>query len=240
MASVGIRDVKKAYGTTEVIHGVDIAIADGEFLVLVGPSGCGKSTLLRMIAGLEDDHRRRDPHRRPRRQRRAAEGPRHRDGVSELRALSAHDASREHGVLAASCAARRKAEIDAAGRPGRRHPRPEPLLDRYPRQLSGGQRQRVAMGRAIVRDPEVFLFDEPLSNLDAKLRVADARRDQGAAPAAADHHRLRHARPDRGDDHGRPHRRDARRRRRADRHAARALRPARPISSSPASSARRR
>ena len=84
-----------------------------------------------------------------------------------------------------------------------------PLLSRYPRQLSGGQRQRVAMGRAIVRDPQVFLFDEPLSNLDAKLRVADARRDQGAAPAAEDHHRLRHPRPDRGDDHGRQDRRHA-------------------------------
>ena len=171
MASVAIRDVRKAFGATHVIHGVDIAIGDGEFVVLVGPSGCGKSTLLRMIAGLENITARRNPHRRPRRQQPAAERARHRHGVPELRALSAHDRRRQHGLLAE--AARRAARARSTTRVNRAadilgltH-----LLERFPRQLSGGQRQRVAMGRAIVRDPQVFLFDEPLSNLDAKLRV---------------------------------------------------------------------
>ncbi len=222
------------------MHGVSVDIEDGEFVVLVGPSGCGKSTLLRMIAGLEtitggeigiggrvvNDV--------------AAEGPRHRHGVPELRALSAQDRRREHGLRA-------QAQGRAEGRDrARRSARPPTildlghLLDRYPKQLSGGQRQRVAMGRAIVRDPQVFLFDEPLSNLDAKLRVTMRVEIKELHQRLEDHDDLRHPRPDRGDDHGRQDRRDARRPRRADRHAARPLRPARPTSSSPASSARRR
>ena len=112
MASVAIRDVRKAFGSTTVIRGVDVAIGDGEFVVLVGPSGCGKSTLLRMIAGLENITVGRNPHRRARRQRRAAERARHRHGVPELRALSAHDRRRQHGVLAQ--AARRAASRDRA------------------------------------------------------------------------------------------------------------------------------
>src|SRR5688500_13087324 len=170
MSSVQIRDVRKSFGTFEVLHGVSIPIEDGEFVVLVGPSGCGKSTLLRMLAGLEniisgtisiDDRvvnnvqpKERDiamvfqnyalyPHMT------VADNM----GFSlKLRGASADEISK--GV-------NRAAEILAL----------TGLLDRYPRQLSGGQRQRVAMGRAIVRDPQVFLFDEPLSNLDAKLRV---------------------------------------------------------------------
>ena len=171
MAQVAIRDVSKAFGAVKVLHGVSVDIADGEFVVLVGPSGCGKSTLLRMVAGLESvtggtiaiGDRIGQPS--------AAGQARHRHGVPELRALSAQDGGAEHGLRAEA----------AEDRPGdrrrarqARRPRSStsmPYLDRYPRQLSGGQRQRVAMGRAIVRDPQVFLFDEPLSNLDAKLRV---------------------------------------------------------------------
>jgi multiple sugar transport system ATP-binding protein len=171
MSSVQIRDVRKSFGGFEVLHGVSIPIEDGAFVVLVGPSGCGKSTLLRMLAGLENitsgtisigdrvvnnvQPKERDiamvfqnyalyPHMT------VADNM----GFSlKLRGASADEISK--GV-------KRAAEILAL----------TPLLDRYPRQLSGGQRQRVAMGRAIVRDPQVFLFDEPLSNLDAKLRVA--------------------------------------------------------------------
>jgi multiple sugar transport system ATP-binding protein len=171
MASVHIRGVHKHFGTTHVIRGVDVDIADGEFAVLVGPSGCGKSTLLRMIAGLEE----------------ISEGeieiggkvvndvpPKERDiaMVFQNYALYPHMKVRDNMAFSLLLAKRPRNEIDArvdkaAGILGLAH-----LLDRYPRQLSGGQRQRVAMGRAIVRDPQVFLFDEPLSNLDAKLRVA--------------------------------------------------------------------
>src|SRR6187455_2001327 len=171
MSSVQIRDVRKSFGGFEVLHGVTVPIEDGQFVVLVGPSGCGKSTLLRMLAGLENitsgtisigdrvvnnvQPKERDiamvfqnyalyPHMT------VADNM----GFSlKLRGASADEIS--NGV-------KRAAEILAL----------TPLLERYPRQLSGGQRQRVAMGRAIVRDPQVFLFDEPLSNLDAKLRVA--------------------------------------------------------------------
>ncbi len=170
MAAVAIRAVHKHFGSTHVIRGVDFDIADAEFCVLVGPSGCGKSTLLRMIAGLEE----------------ISEGeiaiggtvvnrvpPKERDiaMVFQNYALYPHMTVRDNMSFALMLAKQSKGEIDARvgkaadilGLAG--------LLDRYPRQLSGGQRQRVAMGRAIVRDPKVFLFDEPLSNLDAKLRV---------------------------------------------------------------------
>jgi multiple sugar transport system ATP-binding protein len=171
MASVTLSRVKKFFGTTQVVHGVDISIDDGEFCVLVGPSGCGKSTLLRMIAGLEE----------------ITEGeiaiggrvvnhvaPKARDiaMVFQNYALYPHMTVFENMAfslkLAGRPAAEMKERVDAAAKIlglG-------DYLERYPRQLSGGQRQRVAMGRAIVRQPQVFLFDEPLSNLDAKLRVA--------------------------------------------------------------------
>ena len=155
-----------------MLHGVSVDIADGEFVILVGPSGCGKSTLLRMIAGLENITGGEIAIGGTGGEQRAAEGARHRHGVPELRALSAHDGARQHGVLA-EAGEGAEAAIDGAARSSAR-PRSSAsssYLDRYPRQLSGGQRQRVAMGRAIVRDPQVFLFDEPLSNLDAKLRV---------------------------------------------------------------------
>ncbi len=170
MARVNIRAVQKHFGSTHVIRGVDIAIADGEFCVLVGPSGCGKSTLLRMIAGLEE----------------ISEGeiaigetvvnrvpPKERDiaMVFQNYALYPHMTVRDNMSFALMLAKQPKAEIEARVKKAADILGLTVYLDRYPRQLSGGQRQRVAMGRAIVRDPQVFLFDEPLSNLDAKLRV---------------------------------------------------------------------
>lgn len=170
MATVGIRDVTKAFGRLEVIHGVSLDIEDGEFTILVGPSGCGKSTLLRILAGLES----------------ASTGeimiggrvvtdlpPKARDiamvfqnyalypqmTVRQNLSFSLRIAKVDRRVVERSVLA--AAELLGIGE----------LLDRFPRQLSGGQRQRVAMGRAIVREPQVFLFDEPLSNLDAQLRV---------------------------------------------------------------------
>jgi ABC-type sugar transport systems, ATPase components len=170
MAPVTLKSVTKSYGATSVLHGIDIDIANGEFVVLVGPSGCGKSTLLRMIAGLET----------------ITDGaveigsrvvndlePKDRDiaMVFQNYALYPHMTVATNMGFSLEHRGGSKAEIAervqwAAGILGLTH-----LLDRYPRQLSGGQRQRVAMGRAIVRNPQVFLFDEPLSNLDAKLRV---------------------------------------------------------------------
>ena len=171
MASVGIRDVKKAFGTTQVIHGVDITIGDGEFVVLVGPSGCGKSTLLRMIAGLENitggEIRIGD---------RVVNNvpPKERDiaMVFQNYALYPHMTVAANMGFSLKLRGAPKTEIDSRVNRAADILGLKPLLERFPRQLSGGQRQRVAMGRAIVRDPQVFLFDEPLSNLDAKLRVA--------------------------------------------------------------------
>jgi multiple sugar transport system ATP-binding protein len=170
MAQVEFRDVRKTYGDLEVIHGVTANVVDGEFVVIVGPSGCGKSTLLRMVAGLEA----------------ITSGeivigdrvvntlePKDRDiaMVFQNYALYPHMKVRENMAFALMLAKRPQAEIDKRVGEAAAILGLEPYLDRYPRQLSGGQRQRVAMGRAIVRDPQVFLFDEPLSNLDAKLRV---------------------------------------------------------------------
>ncbi len=170
MASLEIVDVRKAYGTTRVIHGVDIVIDDGEFVILVGPSGCGKSTLLRMIAGLESIS--------------GGEirigsrvvndvAPKDRDiaMVFQNYALYPHMTVAENMAFSMKLRKAPKAEIEERVGQAAQILSLTKLLDRYPRQLSGGQRQRVAMGRAIVRDPQVFLFDEPLSNLDAKLRV---------------------------------------------------------------------
>jgi multiple sugar transport system ATP-binding protein len=170
MASVVIRDVRKAFGVAPVIHGVTITIDDGQFAVLVGPSGCGKSTLLRMIAGLENIT--------------AGEIqigdrvvnnllPKERDVAMVFQNYALYP----HMTVAANMAFSMKLRGAPMDEIEKRVMRAAEilglaqLLERYPRQLSGGQRQRVAMGRAIVRDPQVFLFDEPLSNLDAKLRV---------------------------------------------------------------------
>jgi multiple sugar transport system ATP-binding protein len=170
MAAIVIRAVDKAFGNTQVLHAVDLDVADGEFLVLVGPSGCGKSTLLRLIAGLDvvsggeiaiggrvvNDLAAKD-----------------RDiaMVFQNYALYPHMTVRDNMAFSLKMRNETKATIAKKVEDAAETLNLTAYLDRYPRQLSGGQRQRVAMGRAIVRDPEVFLFDEPLSNLDAKLRV---------------------------------------------------------------------
>jgi len=170
MANVKIDNVKKRYGAVQVMHGVSVDIEDGEFVVLVGPSGCGKSTLLRMLAGLEE----------------ISEGtisigekvvndvlPKERDiaMVFQSYALYPHKTVFNNIGFPLKMAKRPEAEIKEKVQKAAEVLDLAHLLDRFPKQLSGGQRQRVAMGRAIVRDPQVFLFDEPLSNLDAKLRV---------------------------------------------------------------------
>ena len=170
MASVSLKGIRKNYGAAEIIKGVDIDIADGEFTVFVGPSGCGKSTLLRMIAGLEDISDgtlaigERVVNDLPPKDRSIAM-------VFQSYAIFPHMTVRENLAFGLTIANAPKAEKDAKVAEAARILQMEHLLDRRPSQLSGGQRQRVAIGRAIVRKPGVFLFDEPLSNLDAALRV---------------------------------------------------------------------
>jgi lactose/L-arabinose transport system ATP-binding protein len=170
MTDVTLRDIRKKFGAIEVIKGVDLALKSGEFVVFVGPSGCGKSTLLRMIAGLEDISAGElkiggtlmndvDPSKR---------------GIAmvfQSYALYPHMTVKENMGFALRFAGMPKAEIEARVMAAAKILELEPLLERRPKALSGGQRQRVAIGRAIVRQPDVFLFDEPLSNLDAELRV---------------------------------------------------------------------
>ena len=170
MAEVRLTDIRKSFGALEIIKGVNLSIEDGEFTVFVGPSGCGKSTLLRMIAGLEDISSGKleiggalmndvDPSKR---------------GIAmvfQSYALYPHMTVRENMGFALRFAGQAKEEIDRRVAEAARILELDPLMDRKPKALSGGQRQRVAIGRAIVRHPDVFLFDEPLSNLDAELRV---------------------------------------------------------------------
>jgi ABC-type sugar transport system ATPase subunit len=171
MANLKLTDVKKAYGTVQVLHGVNLEIRSGEFVVFVGPSGCGKSTLLRLIAGLED----------------ITDGTLAIDGqvvnalppakrgiamVFQSYALYPHMTVYDNMAFGLKLANADKGEVDKRVRRAADMLQITQYLDRLPKQLSGGQRQRVAIGRAIVRDPKVFLFDEPLSNLDAALRVA--------------------------------------------------------------------
>ncbi|QRM56160.1 sn-glycerol-3-phosphate ABC transporter ATP-binding protein UgpC [Sinorhizobium sp. BG8] len=170
MARVDLKGIVKTFGKSQVLSQITLDIRDGEFLVLVGPSGCGKSTLLRVIAGLEDADA-----GTVRIDGRDVDGlePRERDVamVFQSYALYPHMTVRQNIGFSLTLSGRPKAEIDAAVEDAARLLGLGALLDRKPRQLSGGQRQRVAMGRAIVRKPALFLFDEPLSNLDAKLRV---------------------------------------------------------------------
>jgi multiple sugar transport system ATP-binding protein len=170
MASVNVRNVSKKYGEVEVIHGLDLVIEDGTFVVLLGPSGCGKSTLLRMIAGLETVTVG-DIYIAEQRVNQVHPKDRNIAMVFQNYALYAHMNVKDNMSFALQLAKRPRSEIDEKVNWAARILNLEPYLKRYPRELSGGQRQRVAMGRAIVRNPAVFLFDEPLSNLDAKLRV---------------------------------------------------------------------
>ena len=171
MADLKLTDIKKSYGAATIIHGVDLAIADGEFVVFVGPSGCGKSTLLRIIAGLEQ----------------VSGGDIRIDGQSvtnvpaserglamvfQSYALYPHMSVYKNMAFALENMGLSRSEVDQRVRRAAQMLRLTDYLDRKPKALSGGQRQRVAIGRAIVRDPKIFLFDEPLSNLDAELRVA--------------------------------------------------------------------
>jgi sn-glycerol 3-phosphate transport system ATP-binding protein len=170
MARIQLKDVRKKYAGQEVIHGITTDIADGEFVVIVGPSGCGKSTLLRMVAGLEDitsgtiSIADRVVNSLEPRERNIAM-------VFQNYALYPHMTVRENMAYGLKIAGMPKPDIEAAVARAAAMLELEPYLDRKPRQLSGGQRQRVAMGRALVRAPSAFLLDEPLSNLDAKLRV---------------------------------------------------------------------
>ena len=170
MAVVTIRDLKKSYDDLQVLHGLDIDIHDGEFVVLVGPSGCGKSTLLRMIAGLESISGG-SIHINERLVNNLPPAERDIAMVFQNYALYPHKTVRGNISFSLRMKGLSKNDIEDRVQKAAEILGLLPYLDRYPRALSGGQRQRVAMGRAIVRDPQVFLFDEPLSNLDAKLRV---------------------------------------------------------------------
>ena len=191
MAKLELKAVRKRFQSVEVIHGVDLAVASGSFTVFVGPSGCGKSTLLRMIAGLEEvtegeillDGLRCD-HLIP-----AARGM---AMVFQSYALYPHMSVRENLRFGLVCQGVSKPEISARIARAADILRIAPLLDRRPSQLSGGQSQRVAIGRAIVKEPKAFLFDEPLSNSRCRTQGENAQRNCGAAPQAWRNDDLRH------------------------------------------------
>ena len=222
MAAITMRRVTKSFGPVHVIKGVDLAIEPNEFVVFVGPSGCGKSTLLRLIAGLED----------------ITSGelmigneivndlPPSERGISmvfQSYALYPHMTVKDNMGFGLKLAKVDPVAAEERVQNAARILQITHLLDRKPKQLSGGQRQRVAIGRAIVRDPRVFLFDEPLSNLDAGLRVQMRIEIAKLHHEPRRHHDLRHPRPGRGHDPGRPHRRPRRRQRPPVRRPARAL-----------------
>ncbi|MCR4268338.1 ABC transporter ATP-binding protein [Nitratireductor sp. ZSWI3] len=171
MTALNLQDIHKSYGATKVIHGIDLKIQEGEFVVFVGPSGCGKSTLLRMIAGLESITGG-DMHIGGERVNDIPPSQRGIAMVFQSYALYPHMTVFDNMAFGMKIAKAPKAEIEKRVRAAAEILQLTPYLDRLPKALSGGQRQRVAIGRAIVRNPKVFLFDEPLSNLDAALRVA--------------------------------------------------------------------
>ena len=189
MAKFSLEKVVKRYGALEVVHGIDLDVAHNEFVVLVGPSGCGKSTTLRMIAGLEEitggtiQIGDRVVNDLPPRSRNISM-------VFQSYALYPHMTVRENLGFGLKIAKQPEAEIDRRVDEAAEILGLGPFMDRLPQHLSGGQRQRVAMGRAIVRNPDVFLFDEPLSQPRRQAARADARRDQEAAPAGQDHRHL--------------------------------------------------
>ena len=191
MASVSIEQAQKQFGRTQVIRGISIEIDDGEFCVLVGPSGCGKSTLLRMIAGLEEIS---GGHIRIGGNVVNDMPPKERDiaMVFQNYALYPHMTVHDNMAFSLELAKREKSVIEELVNRAADILGLNDLLQRFPRQLSGGQRQRVAMGRAIVRDPQVFLFDEPVQS-GRESAGADANRNQGTAPAPQDYLYICHA-----------------------------------------------
>ncbi len=202
MAQVTLTNVTKIFpGGVKAVDGINLAIRDGELLVLVGPSGCGKSTTLRMVAGLEELSGGEI----------AIDGrvvndvpPKDRDiaMVFQNYALYPHMSVYKNMAFSLKLRKMPRREIDVRVREAAKVLGIAELMERKPKELSGGQRQRVAVGRAIVRQPKAFLFDEPLSNLDAKLRVEMRMEHQAAASPTGHDHDLRHARPGRGDDAG--------------------------------------
>jgi multiple sugar transport system ATP-binding protein len=192
MAAVATTDIKKTFGTVAAVNGVSLAVRDGEFMVLLGPSGCGKTTLLRIIAGLEKQ----------------TSGDVTIDGelvnglpprargtamVFQSYGLYPHFTVRDNVAFPLKTRRTAKAEIKSKAEWAPQLLGIAHLLDRRPRQLSGGERQRVALARALVRDPTVFLLDEPLSNLDAKLASRGAQRDRAGSATGRHDHDLRHA-----------------------------------------------
>jgi ABC-type sugar transport system ATPase subunit len=171
MATLRIDKLNKSYGEVKILRDIDLGVEDGEFVVLVGPSGCGKSTLLRMIAGL-DGVTSGDIHIGERRVNNLEPAQRKIAMVFQSYALYPHMNVKKNMTFGLKFSGMQEAEMDRRVAEAARMLRLEALLERRPRELSGGQRQRVAIGRAIVREPDVFLFDEPLSNLDAALRVS--------------------------------------------------------------------
>ncbi len=208
MSALKLDHITKSFGATHVLRDISLDVAEGEFVVFVGPSGCGKSTLLRVIAGLEDA----TSGRVVIGDKDVTDTPPAKRGIAmvfQSYALYPHLDVEGNMALGLKQAGENAATITERIATASKMLELAPYLKRRPSELSGGQRQRVAIGRAIVRKPDLFLFDEPLSNLDAALRMATRVEIARLHRALGRQHDLRHARPDRGDDAGRPDRRAA-------------------------------